>query len=30
MARVLFYIFVVIFLVLRVLGLPIFRSATGP
>jgi uncharacterized membrane protein YtjA (UPF0391 family) len=29
-ARVLFYIFVVIFLVLLVLGLTIFRSVSGP
>lgn len=29
-ARVLFYIFVVIFVVLLALGLTIFRSATGP
>jgi uncharacterized membrane protein YtjA (UPF0391 family) len=29
-ARVLFYIFLVIFLVLLVLGLTIFRAATGP
>jgi uncharacterized membrane protein YtjA (UPF0391 family) len=29
-ARVLFYIFVVIFLVLLVLGLTIFRAASGP
>ena len=29
-ARVLFYIFAVIFLVLLVLGLTIFRSASGP
>jgi uncharacterized membrane protein YtjA (UPF0391 family) len=29
-ARVLFYIFVVIFVVLLVLGLTIFRSASGP
>jgi uncharacterized membrane protein YtjA (UPF0391 family) len=29
-ARILFYIFVVIFLVLLVLGLTIFRSVSGP
>jgi uncharacterized membrane protein YtjA (UPF0391 family) len=29
-ARVLFYIFVIIFLVLVVLGLTIFRSVSGP
>jgi len=29
-ARVLFYIFVVIFLVLLVLGLTVFRSVSGP
>jgi len=29
-ARVLFYIFLVIFVVLLVLGLTIFRAATGP
>ena len=29
-ARVLFYIFAVIFLVLLVLGLTIFRAASGP
>jgi uncharacterized membrane protein YtjA (UPF0391 family) len=29
-ARLLFYIFVVIFLVLLVLGLTIFRSVSGP
>jgi uncharacterized membrane protein YtjA (UPF0391 family) len=29
-AHVLFYIFVVIFLVLLVLGLTIFRAASGP
>ena len=29
-ARVLFYLFVVIFLVLLVLGLTIFRSVSGP
>ena len=29
-ARVLFYIFVIIFLVLLVLGLTIFRSVSGP
>ena len=29
-ARVLFYIFVIIFLVLLILGLTIFRSVSGP